>query len=369
MDYLINQPLHWLTLLAAIFLPLTTVYVITPLVSQLYRHFGVIDDPSLHKHIKVTHQTPVPRGGGVALMVGVLLGIVLLLPLSPQSIAILIGGVILTMLGVADDIWDISAWWRLLATTGVALLVAGVGIGISFFTNPLTGAIIHLDQTQLIFDLLGQTRHVWVLADLFAVIFIVAYMNIINWSTGLDGQMPGFVTMTAIFLALLSIRFLDDPAQITVTLFCLIIAGSYAGYLPWNWFPQKSMPGYGGTSLAGFLLAIASILSGAKVATTIMILAIPTADAIFTILRRLRAGKSPFKGDRGHLHHKMIDVLGWSKPTVAKFYLITSLLLGILSLYLNYWQKLVTMLAVSACVFGFLIWAKYQQSASHGKHP
>ncbi len=369
MDYLINQPHRWLYLLIALFLPMAIVYLVTPFVSYLYRKLGVLDDPDSHQHSKVTHQIPVPRGGGVALMAGVLFGLVVLIPFTPQSIAILAGGIVLTMLGVADDIWDISPWWRLLVTIGVGLLVAGVGVGIAFFTNPLTGNIIHLDYPQLVFSFLGQTRHIWILADLFAVIFIVAYMNIINWSTGLDGQMPGFVTMTAIFLAILSTRFLDDPTQITVTVFCLIVAGSYAGYLPWNWFPQKSMPGYGGTSLAGFFLAIASILSGAKVATTIMILAIPTADAVFTIMRRLRAGKSPFKGDRGHLHHKMIDVLGWSKPTVARFYLSSSLLLGILSLYLNHWQKLVTMLIVAAGVFGFLIWAKYQQLSTHGQHP
>jgi len=369
MDYILNQPSLWPALLAAFFLPFILVYGITPIVSRVYRRLGVVDDPAHHRHLKVTHQHPVPRGGGVALMAGLLFGVVIILPPSPQTLAILVGSLVLTILGVMDDVWDISPLLRLAITGLVALFAVGAGIGIAFLTNPLTGGIIHLDQPQLFFDFLGQTRHIWVLADLFALVFIVAYMNIINWSTGLDGQMPGFVTMTAIFLAILSTRFLDDPTQITVTLFCLIIAGSYAGYLPWNWFPQKSMPGYGGTSLAGFLLAIASILSGAKVATTIMILAIPTADAAFTIMRRLRAGKSPFKGDRGHLHHKMIDVLGWSKPTVARFYLGSSLLLGILSLYLNYWQKLVTMLAVSACVFGFLIWAKYQQSSPHGKHP
>jgi UDP-GlcNAc:undecaprenyl-phosphate GlcNAc-1-phosphate transferase len=92
-----------------------------------------------------------------------------------------------------------------------------------------------------------------------------------------------------------------------------------------------------------------------------MVLGVPTADAIFTILRRLKAGKSPFWGDRGHLHHKLIDVLGWSVPQVALFYTLSSLVLGVLSLYLNTWGKLVTIGIVGCLVFGFLIWAKYQQ--------
>jgi UDP-GlcNAc:undecaprenyl-phosphate GlcNAc-1-phosphate transferase len=122
------------------------------------------------------------------------------------------------------------------------------------------------------------------------------------------------------------------------------------------------MPGYGAGSLAGFFLSILAILSGAKVATTLMVLAVPTADAIFTIGRRVLAGKSPFWGDRGHLHHKLLDVLGWGKRRIAVFYWISSLVLGLLSLYLNTWGKIITLIIVTSLVFGFLIWAKiYQQ--------
>jgi UDP-GlcNAc:undecaprenyl-phosphate GlcNAc-1-phosphate transferase len=91
-----------------------------------------------------------------------------------------------------------------------------------------------------------------------------------------------------------------------------------------------------------------------------MVLAIPTADAIFSIFRRLRAGKSPIWGDRGHLHHKLLDVFHWSKPQIAVFYLSTSAMLGVLSLYLNTLGKLVTMSITVLSVFVVLIWAKYK---------
>jgi UDP-GlcNAc:undecaprenyl-phosphate GlcNAc-1-phosphate transferase len=121
------------------------------------------------------------------------------------------------------------------------------------------------------------------------------------------------------------------------------------------------MPGYGAGSLGGYFLAVLSILSGAKIATTLMVLGVPTADAIFTILRRLRAGKSPFWGDRGHLHHKLMDVFGWGRRRIAIFYWTSTAVLGLLSLYLNTLGKIVTMMAVLVAVFGLLIWAKLKQ--------
>jgi len=131
--------------------------------------------------------------------------------------------------------------------------------------------------------------------------------------------------------------------------------------LIWNFYPQKIMPGYGAGSLAGYFLAVLAILSGAKLATTLMVLAIPTADAIFTIARRLKAGKSPFWGDRGHLHHKLMDVLGWGRRRIAVFYWLSSLSLGVLSLYLPTMGKIITIGITTSLVFIFLIWAKQKQ--------
>ncbi|MDQ5951446.1 MAG: UDP-GlcNAc:undecaprenyl-phosphate/decaprenyl-phosphate GlcNAc-phosphate transferase, partial [Patescibacteria group bacterium] len=183
-------------------------------------------------------------------------------------------------------------------------------------------------------------------------------MNIVNWSKGVDGQMPGFVAVALVFIGLLSEKFLGDPSQFNTTVLSFISAGAFLGLLFWNWYPQKIMPGYGAGSLAGYLLSVLAILSGAKVATTLMVLSIPTADAIFTISRRIAAGKSPIWGDRGHLHHKLLDVFKWSKQQIALFYWGSSLVLGILSLYLNTLGKVITIGSAMILTFAVLIVAK-----------
>jgi len=118
------------------------------------------------------------------------------------------------------------------------------------------------------------------------------------------------------------------------------------------------MPGYGGGTIAGFLLAILSILSGAKLATMIIVLGVPMMDAIYTIIRRITSGKSPVWGDRGHLHHKLMD-LGWGKRRVSIFYWLTTGLLGLVALQLNSKQKLFTIVLLILGVGGLLLWLNY----------
>ena len=119
--------------------------------------------------------------------------------------------------------------------------------------------------------------------------------------------------------------------------------------------PTKIMAGYGAGSLAGFYLAILSILSGAKVATALLVLAIPTIDACFVIARRLTNGKSPLWGDRGHLHHRLMD-LGWGKRRIAAFYWLSTAILGLASLQLNSEQKFYTIIGAVVLFGGFVTW-------------
>lgn len=335
---------------------------VTPLVIALYRRQNWLDDPNQYHHAKQTHVTPVPRGGGLIIFAAVVIASLIWLPLDKYLVAILGGALILTITGFLDDIYNIHPLIRLVTGLIAALLVVGSGIGIAYVTNPFAPGVIHLDQPQLTFWALGQSWTIWLLADIFALLFILWNMNIVNWSKGVDGQMPGFVAIAIIFSGLLSQKFSGDPTQFSVLLLSFIVAGAFVGFLIWNFYPQKIMAGYGAGSLAGFFLSIVAILSGAKVATTLMVLAIPTADAIFTISRRLLAGKSPLWGDRGHLHHKLMDVLGWGRRRIALFYWSTSLVLGILSLYLNSLGKLITMLVAMGFVFSFLIWAKFHST-------
>ena len=337
-------------------------FLITPTLINFYKSKNWIDDPKKSQHAKKTHLRPVPRGGGLVVYAGIFLAAIIFLQIDKYLIGILLGGLLLTIGGFLDDIYDLHPFLRLGINVAAALIVVGSGIGIAYITNPFSAEVIHLNQPQIPVYLFGKTRTIWILADLFALLFIVWNINIVNWSKGVDGQLPGFVSIAAMMIGFLSYQFIDDPTQFNTAHLSFIVAGAYLGLLFWNWYPQKIMPGYGAGSLAGYFLSILAILSGAKVATTLMVLAIPTADAIFTISRRILAGKSPFWGDRGHLHHKLLDVLGWGRRRIAVFYWISSLGLGLLSLHLKTWGKIMTLILVMSLVFGFLIWAKLHRS-------
>jgi UDP-GlcNAc:undecaprenyl-phosphate/decaprenyl-phosphate GlcNAc-1-phosphate transferase len=338
--------------------------LITPIIIKFYSQHNWVDDPNISKHAKKTHHQKVPRGGGLVIFFSVLIGVLAFLNVDKYLIAIIAGALILTIAGTLDDIFDIHPIIRLLTGLLAALIVVGSGIGIAYISNPFGPDVIHLNQPQLIVNLFGSQHTIWILADVFAILFILWNMNIVNWAKGVDGQMPGFVSIALIFIGILSTRFIDDPTSFNTATLSFLIAGAFAGLLIWNWYPQKIMPGYGAGSLAGYFLAVLAIISGAKVATVLMVLGIPTADAIFTILRRIKAGKSPLWGDRGHLHHKLLDVLKWGRRRIAVFYWLTSFILGLSSLYLNTVGKMITMGAVFVLVFSFLIWAKIQTNKS-----
>jgi len=335
--------------------------LITPLVIHFYRRHNWLDDPEQNQHVKKTHSQAVPRGGGLVIFLATFLAALLILDFDKYLLAIFVGASLLTVVGFIDDIFDISPYLRLATGLLASLIVVGAGIGIAYVSNPFGNGVIHLDQPQLILTLFGETRSIWILSSLFATFFILWNMNIINWSKGLDGQLPGFVSVSCLFIAILANQFADNPTQFNVANLALIVSGAFAGFLVWNFYPQKIMPGYGAGSLAGYFLSILAILSGAKVATTLMVLAIPTADGIFTIARRILAGKSPFWGDRGHLHHKLMDYYGWGRRRVAIFYILSSAALGLLSLYLDTTGKIIAICTTSLIVFSFLVYSKIKQ--------
>jgi len=329
-----------------------------PLIIAWYSRKGWVDDPKTHTHAKVTHQNAVPRGGGLVVLLGILTASIFWLQWDSYLWAIMAGAVLLALVGWWDDVKDISPRVRLVANVIAALIVIGSGIGIAYISHPFQPGVIHLDWPRLEFTLFGEWRSVWMLSDLLALLFIVWNMNIVNWSKGVDGQLPAFVAVSFLVMSIVAGKFLADPTTFGTYVLTLICAGAFAGLLVWNWYPQKMMPGYGAGSLAGYFLAILAILSGAKVAAVVMTLAIPTADAIFTIARRLDRGKSPFLGDRGHLHHKLLDVYSWNIPSIAIFYSASSLFFGLLALYLNTMGKLLSVMFAGILVIALQVEAK-----------
>jgi len=328
-----------------------------PLVIRWYKKNNWLDDPEKLPHAKKTHHKPVPSGGGIVVFLGILISSILFLNLDQYLINILIGATILMIVGTIDDIWDINPFIRMGTGLLAAILVVQSGIGIEYVSNPFKEGVLFIPQIPFINQ--PAMNNLLSLSGIGTLFFILWNMNILNWAKGVDGQLPGFVSISAIFIGLLSFRFIDDPTTFNTAYLSFIVGGAFFGLLLWNWYPQKMMPGYGAGSLAGFFLSILAILSGAKLATTLMVIALPTADGIFTISRRILAGKSPFWGDRGHLHHKLMDLLGWGKRRIAIFYWLVSLFLGVLSLFLNTTGKIITFFATLAFVFSFLIWAKF----------
>ena len=332
--------------------------VLTPWVIKIYKKRGFVDDPSKSKEAKVIHDKPVPRGGGIPIFIGILITALIFLPIDKHFIGIFLGAFILLVMGILDDIYDLNPKLRLGLGLIAAMMVVGSGIGISYISNPFGGGVIRLDEPQLSFFLLGKQRSIWIMADIFALVWIVAIMNFVNWSKGLDGQLPGTVGIAALVIALLSEKFSADITVWNTQQLALSVAGVYFGFLIWNVYPQKIMPGYGGGSLAGYFLAILAILSTTKVGTLIIVLGVPLIDAVLVFFRRIWAKKSPLKGDTRHLHHTLLR-MGWSKKKVAYFYWIVTFFLGVISLLLNSQEKLYTMTMMLVIFVGFLAWMKH----------
>ncbi len=340
--------------------------LVAPLVIRLYTKYGWLDNPVGQNHPKVVHTYPVPRGGGLVVAAGIVVGLLFTAAFRPELWGVMLGALILLISGTLDDRYDISPYIRYLLNFLAAGLVILSGIGINFVTNPLGEGVVYLDIWQYTF----QVSH-WIISlsfpgDLIALLWIVWNMNAVNWAKGVDGQLPGFVSIAAVFIALLSLRFLGDTSQTVVALLALSVSGAFAGLLIWNVFPQKMMPGYAAGSLAGYFLAVLAILSGAKIATVLLLLAIPTVDGFFVVTRRLAKGKSPFWGDRSHLHHRMLDA-GWGKRRIAAFYWAATLFFGIVSLQLDSRAKLYAMIAIAILFLALVIW--FRRSISSSKQP
>ena len=329
-------------------------YLFTPPTIYIAKRIGLITDSKLRKHPAHTHIGKIPRGGGLPLFLSFIIVSILFVSLNKLYIGIIIASTLTIIVGLLDDYYDISPYLRFGINLLISAIVIGFGLGIPFVSNPF-GGVIRLDTWRITFELLGKSHSILPFADIIALIWLTWITNMINWSKGVDGQMPGFVAVAALFLGLLSQRFVaHDVSTTNVLFFAVIISGVFAGFLPFNFFPQMIMPGYGGGALAGFWLGILSILSFGKIGTFILVLAIPMIDAIYTLVRRIKKGVSPFKADRGHLHHRLME-LGWGKRRIAVFYWLITTILGCASLLLNGIEKLIAFCLIALLLAIFFI--------------
>jgi len=357
-----------MNIIAPFVIAMLTTVCVTPFIINLARALKLVDNPRVRYHPAHTHKGIIPRAGGLALLIGLVIAAALFIPMTKLYIGMLVAAALLVVVGLFDDYKDVNPYIRLTTNALAALVMVGAGAGIPYITNPLTGGVLHLDTLRVTFSFFG-THSILVWADILAFIWILWTMNIVGWSAGVDGQMPGFVAIAALTLGLLSLRFtLKDPSQETVTVLAFIVAGTFTGFIPWNFYPQKIMPGYGGKTLAGFLLALLGILSYGKLGTALLVLGVPMIDALYTLLRRIGAKKSPVRADRGHLHHRLLG-LGWGKRRIALFYWGVSAILGVIALTVTSQQKVFTLLLVAEGVGAFLIWVQFFTQFSEPQDP
>jgi len=352
-------------------LPTITSFIVpilsTPIVIKLAKKYGLVDDPSTRPHPAHVQRRVIPRAGGMAIYIAILATSLIFLPLDQKLVGILAGITLLLIMGLLDDkLKEFNPYKRLTLLFLAALIAVGSGIGVPFINNPFLGlpflpppfndSLLRLDQIVLSFEMLGP-HQIILLADIFAILWIVTLTQVINWSKGVDGQMPGITLVAALVLGLISLKFYfqGDSSQLNNAKLAFLVAGTSAGFLIFNWYPSKIMPAFSGSTILAFMLATLSILSTAKVATAILVLAVPMADFVYTFFRRILSGRSPVWNDRGHLHHRLLD-LGWSHQKISLFYIFGSAMFGMVALLVSTESKFFVIISVAAIFLGFIIW-------------
>lgn len=331
----------------------------TPLTISLAKKYGLVDHPRERPHPAHIQNRIVPRAGGLPIYLGLTSAILIFLPLDKHLLGILLGAGVLLMMGLLDDkLKNFSPYKRLFFQLLAVGVVVSSGVGIAFFANPL-GGFIRLDSIVIPFHLLGPHRII-PLADIVAFIWIVWIMNIVNFAKGVDGQMPGITLIASLTIAALSWKLYSsgDSNQFLISQLALIVAGTASAFLIFNWYPSKIFPGFSGSNILGFMIAVLSILSGAKVATALLVLLIPAVDFIYLVIKRTLSGHSPVWGDRQHLHHKLLE-LGFTHRQIALFYLISCAILGLLAATLPNSEKSFTILGVGLVSLSAIVWLHY----------
>lgn len=335
-------------------LALVVSLVLTPLTILFFTKMGWLVDPKKSPHPAHIHKIPVPKGGGLPIFFSVLLTVLVLQKVDTHLIAIIVAAFITVAVGLWDDVRSASPYARLGINILAALIIVASGIGISFVSNPF-GGVIDLSWPRIAMDLFGKHSEIWILADIFAILWIPALMNAINWSSGVDGQISGVVTIAAFVLGIISLNYSADITQWPVATLAFATSGAFLGLTVFHFYPQKIMPGYSATSLAGLLLGVISILATAKVGTLIVVLGVPLIDFLYILARRVISGKSPVWGDKTHLHHKLLN-LGWSKVKITLFYWFVTIILGIIAINFEARIKLLVIIGLLTLMALFISW-------------
>ena len=343
------------TIIAAFAVAAVLSYFFTPPVKNFAHKVGAIDVP---KDARRMHKKPIPRLGGLAIYGGFLCSILIFGQLDETMLCVLLGAAIIVALGIFDDVLALGAKLKFVVQIVAAAIPVCIGdLQIGLFTN-----LNPLSDTPFV--------HLGILAVPATIIWIVGITNAVNLIDGLDGLAVGVSSIAAI--TMLAVALLTGNMPIAITMAAL--AGACIGFMPYNLNPAKIFMGDTGSTFLGYMLATVSIMGLFKFYAVIsfalpfLILGLPIFDTANAIIRRVAAGRSPMSPDRGHVHHKLIDMGFNQKQAVAILYAISATL-GLTAVVLTSSGEVKAIVLLLAVLAAILVGACIIYGAEHwSKH-
>lgn len=276
---------------------------------RLFPRIGLLDRPQLYG----LKRAPIPYYGGLAIYLGFVILVTLFVDLSVEVFGLLVAATVVFLTGFFDDLRRLSPWVRL----GLQAFAAGIML--------FSGAEIFSINLPFLGELdLG------VLAGVFVIFWVLTVINTMNFIDGVGGLNSGVTAVSALTLFFLSVNpalHSDLAGQETVATLSLIVSGLAWAFLLFDFPRPRILMGDSGSTFFGFLLAVLAIFSGGKVATAVLVLAIPILDMIWVVMRRVLSGKKFWQGDLLHLHHRLL-FKGLSERQVVLVYLVITAILG-----------------------------------------
>jgi len=282
------------------------------------------------------------RLGGVAIIIGFLAAIFLdeNLIISQKLWGVIAVSFFVLVFGIIDDFFELDWKTQLLFQIAVAILVFIIGVRVEYITNPL-GGIIFLNLGKYLIP-----------SFLFAIFWIVLMINSMNWIDGVDGLSGGVSLIGALTIFFLSLK--PEVNQPPVAIIAMALSGAILGFLIFNFYPSRILAGTSGSMFMGFILGALAIFAGTKIATALLVMAIPIIDAVWVVGERIKSGNSIFKSDSRHLHHKLLD-LGWPQKKITLFFCFVTICIALIAVNTRAIGKIITMALVAIIMLSVLV--------------
>ena len=300
---------QWVILVIAFAAALVLSYFMTPPVKEFAERIGAMDVPRDDRRV---HDHPIPRMGGLAIVVGFVLAVLFCVPPDEKIYGILIGSLITAFMGGLDDIVTLTPWIKFLGQILAAVVVVRSGLVIDAITWSTEQTYIEISHLS---------------GAVITIFWIVLCTNAVNLIDGLDGLAVGVSAISSCVLLVVSLL----ASELSVSIILASLLGACLGFLPYNLNPAKIFMGDVGSQFLGFVLSTVSILGLFKLQAVItfflplLALAVPLADTAFAVIRRVLKGQSPFHADRGHFHHRLLASGLSQKQAVAVLYGVSAI--------------------------------------------